>query len=458
MNDKHVARYGSAWVPDTNNPLYNLLVIYADEASDLWEVFQQMYDGRSPSAASDVLLDNTAAIVNVNRLEEEPSTVVIEFTGTVGTVVASGTALKVTNTDARFFTDQALTLSSSIFSQVVISLVGVVDSTNYTVTIDSVPYTYNSGIGATTSSILAGLAGVINLGSNGCDASYTTTLLVNVTEDNSTLPLALSGNLVVTTVSNLVTASSEFVGQVKAPAGSLTATLVPISGISSVTNLQDAVLGRIEETDEELRIRRYDSVASTGSANFNALLSKVRNLDGVKFTALRANTGASTNSDGLPSKAFEFTIEGGDEQEIAETIFVNQPWAIESYGDVSRVVTDIDGNPQTVKFSRPTNIYIHVLCEYEAYGEETAQLLVNEAIANSILNTGNKISVGGDVIPTRFLGDIYSKTSGVGKVTISLSKSLDGSTTLIPFTTDTLELGVKEKPVFRIDLISVLRV
>ncbi len=459
LNSACKTKLSSDWDSSSNNVINILNGIYAERLLAVENGIRVCYDSSSPQSASDISLDYAVSYANIRRIAASKTYTPLEVTGTVGSIVPLGTIVDVADVGTRFLFTEALTLTNTQFADISITTSSVVDSTNYSITVDSEVNTINSGVAATSASILNALAAEITSNVAGVTVTLptSTSLRIDVTEVDSVLPIVVGAGLSVTSVSDIALVEAKDSGAVIAPKETLTVLPVPIAGITGVTNRSTAIVGRLEETDEELRIRRYNSVGSNGVSTYNAISGKVSNLTGVEFATVNANSGASTDSSGVPSKAFEVVVFGGEDDLIARTIFENAPIGIESYGDVSKVVTDTEGNPQVVRFSRPTNVFIHVNCVYKDYSEEKTSVTTATAIRNAILSYGNSLPVGKDVIPQRFLGGIYNATSGVGEVTITLSKSYDGIL-VNPFTTSVLEVDRRELPNFREDLITVTKV
>jgi hypothetical protein len=158
--------------------------------------------------------------------------------------------------------------------------------------------------------------------------------------------------------------------------------------------------------------------------------------------------------DGRPAKSFEVVVEGGDEVEIAETIWAYHPAGIESYGDVTRTITDEDNLPQTVKFSRPTTIHIKMEIDYTKYDEESFIVSGEQGIKDAAFLYGSSLNIGVDVIPQRFFGSIFSNVQGLSSLVIRISSSTD-EVTWSPFTTLPIEIGRKENSSFDITRIVV---
>ena len=444
------SRVDPLWDDRSNNLINIYTNILVERESRLWSALQGVYDSAYPKSASDIALDNVADIVNVRRIQAQKSTGSVEFTGALGTVVPIATLLTVTDTNERFFTTSTLTMDATSFSDLTVNVTSVVPSTTYTLTINNTTCSISSGLSPTANSILllmkanieANVAGVV------VTLPTSTTLRINVTENNSVFPLIVGARFGVTSISNVVGVEAEVTGVVKAPAGTLTTLPVPIGGITSVTNLADIREGRLRETDSELRIRRYQSVGIIGASTNNALVSNLRNLEGVTAAFIIENREYVTDVAGRPPKSYECVVEGGDEQEIADTIFVFGALGIEPHGAITRTVEDIDGNELSVSFSRPTTVHIKLAIEYTKYDEELFTSSGEEGIKDAAIAYGNTLNIGNDVIPQRFFGNIFANVQGIQSISIQVAKSYNGGATWTSLQSTPLAISRTEATVF----------
>lgn len=86
----------------------------------------------------------------------------------------------------------------------------------------------------------------------------------------------VAGNgLQITLVGSPIIFDAQNYGPVVAPVGSLTMIMSPVSGWSSLTNFEQGAIGRLQETDEELRLRFKRSLSSQGAATVEAIRSRV---------------------------------------------------------------------------------------------------------------------------------------------------------------------------------------
>lgn len=443
------SRVDPLWDDRSNNLINIYTNILVERESRLWSALQGVYDSAYPKSASDIALDNVADIVNVRRIQAQKSTGSVEFTGALGTTVPIATLLTVTDTNERFFTTSTLTMDATSFSDITVNVTSVLPSTTYTLTINNITCSVSSGLSPTANSILllmkanieANIAGVV------VTLPTSTTLRVNVTENNSVYPLIVGARFGVTSISNVVGVEAEVTGVIKAPAGTLTTLPVPIGGVVSVNNLEDIREGRLRETDSELRVRRYQSVGIIGASTNNALVSNLRNLEGVTAAFIIENREFVT-VDGIPPKSYMCVVEGGDEQEIADIIFLYGALGIQPYGAITRTVQDIDGNELSVSFSRPTTVHIKLAIEYTKYSEELFTASGEDGIKDAAIAYGNSLNIGNDVIPQRFFGNIFANVQGIQSISIQVAKSYNGGATWTSLQSTPLAISRTEATVF----------
>ena len=118
-------------------------------------------------------------------------------------------------------------------------------------------------------------------------------------------------------------------------------------------------------------------------------------VENVDFVTVIENDTMTTDGDGRPPKSFESIVDGGDEDEIAQTIWESKPAGIEPYGSISKTVIDTSGQSHTIKFSRPIDVDIYV----DVTVTEKPGITVTEAnVKSAILAYGDSLNIGDDVI------------------------------------------------------------
>lgn len=250
---------------------------YSESDANLWEIAEICYNAFNPSAATGVTLSNLVQLNGIVRLPATGSLVILNITGTNGTLIPAGSRVSTDPTSGQ-------------------------------------------------------------------------------TQDFETLfDVTIAGGIAE------VQARSTKTGPVSALAGTVTIIDTPISGWDTVTNGADAQLGTNEETDVELRARRELSVSRDANSVVDSIFAEVSAVPGVTSATVLENFTDAVDANGLPRKSIQTIVVGGTDLEIAQAIYVKKPAGILPFGDVPIVVTDTQGFPHTISFSRPTEIPIYVI-------------------------------------------------------------------------------------------------
>lgn len=172
----------------------------------------------------------------------------------------------------------------------------------------------------------------------------------------------------------------------------------------------EAIVGRLVESDAELRQRRLDSLFNAGSGTLDSILAAVRAVPRVTSVLGRQNRTDTVDSNGLPAHSFEIVVEGGTDEDVAQAIFSKQGAGIESHRDPGAAgrtvaVTDSQGVSVDVNFTRTTDveIWIDITIQIDTavFGSGDTAAGVTE-VENAILAIGNSLKVGDDVLALRF--------------------------------------------------------
>lgn len=285
------------------------------------------------------------------------------------------------------------------------------------------------------------------------DASTTATSLVP-----SIYTLAIDANMSIVEISSPVSVLATVTGALSAPIATLVNIDTPIFGWDSVNNPDAATLGRDVESDTSFRQRRFESVQIAGSGTVPAIEANVRQLGGVTDAFVIENRAITTDGAGRPGKSFETIVRGGVNQEIAQEIWDVKPSGIETFGTITLPVLDSQGNSQSISFSRPTDIWVHMEIDYTLYSEELFPTGGEDTIKTTAAATGAELSIGDDVILQRFFGDIFESVSGIASLVIRQAVSATEFGPPGAFTAVNLEVGPTELSNFNISRIVVTAV
>jgi len=234
---------------------------------------------------------------------------------------------------------------------------------------------------------------------------------------------------------------AEETGPIKASSGTLTVIETPIFGWTGITNSLDALVGRKEETDAELRVRRELSTQALGQNLVDSLFGQLLNIDGVEDAIVISN-GTNAPVDGIPAHQFLSSIIGGDNDEIAAVIWDNTPQGILSFGATTVVITDDQGFLQDVKFTRPDDVDIYfkidITTDDNFPGSGVADIKA-AVVAYGIAN----FKISDDVIRTEFYTPI-NETPGILTVDLFIG--------LAPSPTGTANLTIDPDEISRYDV------
>lgn len=162
-------------------------------------------------------------------------------------------------------------------------------------------------------------------------------------------------------------------GPVEFEANTITKIETPVYGLESVNNPAAAIPGRNEETDTELRARRWQAATVTASTNDGAIFKAIADLQDSTDVKVHSNKTPVTDSLGVPPGQIWAIVEGASDADIAQAIYEHTSAGIGWYGTVTEPYTDPDSEDSyDIKFSRPTykDIYISMgLTKNPEYGE-----------------------------------------------------------------------------------------
>jgi uncharacterized phage protein gp47/JayE len=399
--------------PTTPDSVFGSLTnVFAASSKDLWDLGQALADAQNRDAAEGVYLDYLAALIGLSRLTDSGSSGDLLFTGNQAATVAALFPVK-DNLNRIVLTDEVLELNRSACYESTFSVAALNPSEDYTIVAEGNTYTFTSDTDPTKSEILTGLESAMSAATEFTATVVGETLVITLNSFNNTLTTTNTVNLTLDSVGSLVNATAATTGDLTFLADTLTKLGSSSLDIDSVTNPQAFSLGRDEETDEELRLRMSQREQSTGTATKPAIEASLSEVEGVTSVLVNENITMTTDANGVPPKAYETFVVGGDEDDIAEVLWETKPAGIETFGDTSKVVVDSNGDSQTVYFSRKTDQYAWIRVTYEINSEEDFPSTGEEDIKTAVVDKGEAMYSGEDFEPTKFYAPIYSNVAGV---------------------------------------------
>lgn len=238
------------------------------------------------------------------------------------------------------------------------------------------------------------------------------------------------------------TATATATGTIIVTNNTITKIKTPQPNWSSVSNLSTISVGTNEEKDTPAEVRRRRSNAAPSAAPADSVQANLANLEGVTFARVKINNTLLTDNDGIPAKQQACIILGGNNIEIARTILQRSGCTAEFFGDIEVVLIDAQGEPNPVRFSRPTQLIMSVdiditVTNASLYPSDGDQQIKDNIVLYSVegadafgITDGfnqNGFPPGTDVIVSR----LYTPVNQVAGHKIN-SITVNGSTTQIP--------------------------
>jgi uncharacterized phage protein gp47/JayE len=390
------ATFGAQVDLGADGPIGQLIGILAERETGLWELAQAVEAALDPDRAEGSSLIALAALTGTIPLSPTKSKVTLTLTGTNGTVVAAGKQASIPVAGTKFETTASATLAS---------LTAWASSTAY-------------AVGARRSN--GGNSYICTANGTSAGSGGPTTTAADITDGTVHWRYIGPG-----TAAADVAAQSLDYGPKQGLSGTITTIETPVSGWSGVNNLTDAVLGRNEETDASLRLRREQELRAQGNAALDAIRADVLGVDGIISCRVFENISSTTDGDGLPPKSIEVVAhyandvgspDATTDDAIRETIFASKAAGIETYGGVTGTVEDAAGVLHTVKFSRPTEKDVWVIVNVTK-NADTFPLDGATQIKQALLDyAADRYTIGTDVIQSALYAPVFG-VSGVEDVT-----------------------------------------
>jgi len=207
-----------------------------------------------------------------------------------------------------------------------------------------------------------------------------------------------------------VTATCETLGDISAPAGTITQIATPTRGWQSVTNLAAASPGEAVEADAELRARQKVSTSLPSKTVTAGMLGALQALPGVTEVKVYENNTAAVDANGIPARSIAVVISGGVTTSIGQTIMTSKTPGVPTHGALSVSVADGQGNTYAINYANPTPVTIGInitLHSFDGYSS-----VVATEIKAALVNYINALPFGDDVMLSRLY--LPAQLFGVG--------------------------------------------
>lgn len=419
------SRLESAWAtPVSSSPdtvIGQLISVFGGDIASQEALNQAQFNQLDINKAEGVQLDRLVSYIGLKRLPASAANgQLLVWRDSEGSIISS--VLFEDNLGNRYASLNGLTHSLTECSEVLFEPTELLDATTYTININDANYSYTTTTNPTAVEICDGIANEINTLSNFVAVSVDGTLRVTSDFTNQNDMDIIVSNLSLLEIACFNYVESITTGSLIVTNDTITEIVTANPSLLRCNNPIDFIDGKDIESDELLRKRHQNSVQLAGSGTVPSIRSALLSLTGVNSVDIIENRTMDV-VDGLPPKSYECVVEGGNPNDVAQTIWDTKPAGVETHGGITTIVIDASNEVQAVKWSRPTPIYLHVRVTYELYDEEVFPANGDDLIAEAVLNYANSLNIGEDVISTRFIGGIYKSTDGVGNVLVEIGTS-----------------------------------
>ena len=228
----------------------------------------------------------------------------------------------------------------------------------------------------------------------------------------------------------------------------------PLDGITGCTNPAAVDGGRERETDEEYRDRYYRSVDFAGGVNIDAIVAEItQNVESVSSVIGYENDTDVTDELGLPPHSFEIVAYGGLDQDVAQAIYRRKAAGIQTYGSTTVKVISVSGQSIGISFSRPSPVPIHIKIENlktdpEKFPVDGVQQITDALVSYIGDENSGGLLIGDDLV---FISLYQIPLSVSGVIDFSISISTDE----VDYSTDNIEVGIREKAVCKAEWVEI---
>ena len=457
LHDNLSKRWGVNTRQNPESLVNHLLTDVEDKIAELWELGEDVYYSQYPSSAEGTSLDNAAQYGGSTREPAAKSYYPIHCTGRDGTTLSAGTLISTTtNPPTQLSLAEARDITRSAFNKAEIKIASLEMGDVYTVALNGAVFSFTP-TELNAIKILSGLASAIKSEDFVVSVDEENELLkIEAVDITSTNTLVLSENLTTDTVTTILTFGTVDTGDILIPEGVITNIVKADAGLLSVVNLCTYIAGRDEETDAEFRQSYADKIFNRSSMMLESIRSAIlNNVQGVVSVAPYENPSHEWDEFGRPPHSIEIVVDGGDSTEIAQQILEKKAGGINTFGDTSVVLTGAYDEDITIRFSRPTTIYVwfHLgitLSKTEAIPPNYVDLLRQTIIENM-----EALDAGEDVVPQQFMSELYKACSGISYIDIRLFATDNSALEPEDYTERSHEITARQRAYTTEDMIEV---
>lgn len=230
-------------------------------------------------------------------------------------------------------------------------------------------------------------------------------------------------------------------GPLEVASGAVNKIVTTIAGWDSITNPTAGIIGRDEETDSELRNRMIESYAINATGYVEAIQANLAALDGVLDVRVLENpNNTSIEKFGVTINPHSILISivGGEDEEIAKTIYQRKDAGCGTTGDYQVSYTDENFYNATYTYNivRPESQALKIkVTFFSSSMNPTEKNLVIQSLITDVTGGGanDRVSLASTVYASRFYSVIQNSTTApIASIEVALGTGTLASSVQIP--------------------------
>lgn len=218
----------------------------------------------------------------------------------------------------------------------------------------------------------------------------------------------------------------ELPGPIEAAPGDIIQMFNPQYGWTGIINTDNAELGAYVETHAELRARQQVSTAQPSQTVLTGIEGAIAQLKGVTRYKVYENDTNVVDSNGLPPHSITCVVEGGDEQDIAQVLYIRKTPGGYTSGTTEVELKDSEGNTlynafnevEKRRFYRPTYVDVDAIVTLKALRGYTSKNTTD--IKSNVETYLNSLQIGTSLALSSIWGIALSSMSDLTNPAFSI--------------------------------------
>lgn len=227
-----------------------------------------------------------------------------------------------------------------------------------------------------------------------------------------------------------VGASCVINGAIQAPIGTINKIKTPTSGWYTATNKFAATPGMEVETDSQLRARIEVSTSIAADAVMDSLIANLLLIDNVLDVKGFENYTSTYDELGLPPHSIAMIVEGGEQEQIAKTIYRIKTPGTNTYGDIHIPVTTESHREIIISFFRPR--YKNVTVTINIVPLSTYTDVLNGPIKNAVRKYVTGLEIGQPIYASSLFAEVLGENPNANEPSFYVNSILVNNTLSVP--------------------------